>query len=75
MGTGSIDVRLNIVSQSKPFENAMFKQNAGENENNGILHRRNASNLVKSVGEVVMAYKRARDKMLLARKKIIENDE
>jgi Meckel syndrome type 1 protein len=65
VGTGQIGVRMNVVHQSQAFLDK-YKENSDENRE--IFEKLNSSSLVKSVEQVLQAFKRARKNMIAARK-------
>ncbi|XP_044260603.1 Meckel syndrome type 1 protein [Tribolium madens] len=67
VGTGLISVSVHVVHQSQAFLDK-YKENSEENLE--IFEKLNSSSLVKSVEQVLQAFKRARKNMIAARKNL-----
>ncbi|RZC41425.1 Meckel syndrome type 1 protein [Asbolus verrucosus] len=67
VGTGQIGVRINVLHQSQAFLDC-YRENSDEGRE--IFEKLNSSSLVKSVEQVLQAFKRARKNMIAARKNL-----
>ncbi|KAJ8917237.1 hypothetical protein NQ315_002254 [Exocentrus adspersus] len=65
VGTGELKVRMNVVHQSQAF---LKEFSEGERTDRFIYEKLNSSSLIKSVDEVLHAFRRARRNMLEVRK-------
>lgn len=69
VGTGSLKVRFNVLHQSQAFLDK-FAGDGFKNREGMIFDKLKASSLIKSVEEVLQAFKKARKNMLEARQQI-----
>lgn len=67
LGTGELNVRLNVVHQSQAF---LEEYREGDPREKLIYEKLNSSSLIKSVEEVLHAFRTARKKMLEVRKNL-----
>ncbi|CAH1155526.1 unnamed protein product [Phaedon cochleariae] len=67
IGTGQIDVRMNILHQSQAFLHE-FKE--GDSKDAHIYEKLNASSLIRSVNQVLKAFKKARRHMIEVKKDV-----
>ncbi|XP_044763320.1 Meckel syndrome type 1 protein [Coccinella septempunctata] len=68
VGTGSLTVRMNVVHQSQAFLAKYNEADVIKSKEKFIFEKLNSSSLVKSVEQVLEAFKRARRNMIQARK-------
>ncbi|CAG9854348.1 unnamed protein product [Phyllotreta striolata] len=67
MGTGEIEFRVNVVHQSQAF---MREFRDGDVQTKFVYEKLNSSNLIRSVNQVLMAFKKARRKMYEVKKHV-----
>ncbi|XP_063926830.1 tectonic-like complex member MKS1 [Zophobas morio] len=67
VGTGQIGIRVNVIQQSQAF---LEQSRDSKDESLDIFEKLNSSSLVKSVEQVLQAFKRARKNMIAARKNL-----
>lgn len=65
-GTGQLVLGVDLVHQSQAF----FKKYGGNGENSDVFEKLSCSTLIKSVEQVLRAFKRAKKNMLEARDKV-----
>ncbi|KAJ8980389.1 hypothetical protein NQ317_009383 [Molorchus minor] len=70
VGTGQIDLRMNVLHQSQAF---LDDFNESRRQERLIYEKLNSSSLIKSVEQVLKAFRKARKNMLEVRKKFVKN--
>lgn len=68
MSTGSLSIRMNIIHQSQALLKKYNESNVIKSREKFIFEKLNSSSLVKSVEQVLEAFRKARKNMIQARK-------
>ncbi|KAG5892505.1 hypothetical protein JTB14_034504 [Gonioctena quinquepunctata] len=70
IGTGQLNVRLNVLHQSQAF---LHEFNEGNLREKLIYEKLNSSSLIRSVNQVLHAFRKARRNMIEAKKNVDDN--